>query len=49
MGDSFETIKKYGVLGLITHITMSASFFAATYLLVHRTGKTASLIKWLRL
>lgn len=49
MSDSFETIKKYGFMGIVTHLTLSWTLFVGTYLVVNRTGKAGSLIKLLKL
>jgi hypothetical protein len=42
-------IKKYGTVGIITHLTISWSMFGLIYLIVSRAGQTDKIIKWFRL
>ena len=46
---SFEELKEYGKIGIITHLALSWSFLFATYLVIQRTGKPGALIKRLNL
>lgn len=46
---SFDQLKKYGTVGIVTHLALSWSFLLGTYLFVNRTGKSAVLIKYLKL
>lgn len=47
--DSMETLKQYGKVGIVTHLTLSWSFLLATYVFIQRTGKSEMLIKKLKL
>ena len=44
-----EKIKKYGKVGLATHLAISWSIFALTYLLISKTGQTMRIIRFLKL
>jgi len=49
MTDSYETLKQYGKVGIVTHLGLSWSFLLGTYLFIQRTGKSDVLIKKLKL
>ena len=49
MSDFYETLKQYGKIGIITHLSISWSFLLGTYLFIQRTGKSDWLIKKLKL
>lgn len=49
MSDSYETLKQYGKVGIVTHLTLSWSFLLGTYLFIQKTGKSDVLIKKLKL
>lgn len=49
MGDSFEKMKQYGKIGLITHFAISWTFFAGLYLVIHKAGKTQKIIDYFKL
>lgn len=42
-------IKKYGKIGIITHLTISWSILGALYLIVKRTGQAPKIIKYFKL
>ena len=46
---SWETLQQYGKVGIVTHLTLSWSFFLATYIFVNKSGQAARLIKYLKL
>ena len=47
--DSTELLQKYGKVGIVTHLALSWTFLLGTYLFIQRTGKSAVLIKKLKL
>lgn len=44
-----EQLQQYGKIGIITHLTLSWSFFVATYLVVNRSNYSTSIIKYMKL
>lgn len=44
-----EELKQYGKIGIITHLTLSWSFFVATYLVVNRSNYSTRIIKYMKL
>ena len=44
-----EKLKEYGKVGIITHLTLSWSMFAGTYVFVHKTKNAEKLIKYFKL
>lgn len=47
--DSLDTLKQYGKIGIVTHLALSWTFLLATFVFIQRTGKSAVLIKKLKL
>jgi len=47
--DTSEMLKQYGKVGIITHLALSWSFLLGTYIFIQWTGKSAVLIKKLKL
>jgi hypothetical protein len=44
-----EQLQQYGKVGIITHLSMSWTFFLGTYLVVNRTSYSSRIIKYLKL
>jgi hypothetical protein len=44
-----EQLQQYGKVGIITHLSLSWSFFLGTYLVVNKTNYSDQIIKYLKL
>ena len=44
-----EKLQEYGKIGIITHLSLSWSIFAGTYLLVRNSNKTNQIVSYLNL
>lgn len=44
-----EQLQQYGKVGIITHLSLSWTFFLGTYLVVNRTNYSSKIIKHLKL
>jgi hypothetical protein len=44
-----EKLQEYGKVGIITHLALSWTFFAGTYLAVNRTKNPEKILKFLKL
>lgn len=46
---AMDKVTEYGKVGIITHLSLSWSFFLATYLVVNRTDYSTKIIKYLKI
>lgn len=44
-----DKVTEYGKVGIITHLSLSWSFFLGTYLIVNRTDYSTKIIKYLKI
>jgi hypothetical protein len=44
-----EKLQEYGKVGIITHLSLSWTFFLGTYLMVNKTDYSSRIIKYLKL
>ncbi len=44
-----EKLQEYGKVGIITHLSMSWTFFLGTYLVVNKTDYSSRIIKYIKL
>ena len=44
-----EEIKKYGAVGIATHLSLSLGFYATFFLILHRTNNATKLLKFFKL
>ena len=44
-----DKLKEYGKIGIVTHLSLSWSLFAGTYLLIRNSNQTDKIINFFRL
>ena len=44
-----DKFKEYGKIGIVTHLTISWTLFACTYLIIRNSNQTDKIIKFLKL